>query len=345
VFAIVARGSDVDRRASGGMGHLRERERFESRVQAPEIIEIVEDRPGDLIRHGIGHARGRDDHGADAEGVHIRRVGRIGAAGNRRALVILVFGHHPVDSRAADGDEHAAAGECHIANQAIRMADRVDDRVELIGAKSPVLLRGGEFAHLREIVPRQAESGHGALHISPLPRSGTADADAFAAQIRHRADSRSLVSDEREYIGMTGEQDAQVGRGTPRGERSLAGRGVGEHVRRDDADIDAAATERFDVCDEARRGLFGASQIVARRVEVEQPANRAAERVVDVGRPGRADHHVRPPRQLRAPRRGDGQSYETACHDHRARPGPGSRDPPMSRGHIRWSVPSVQSGL
>ena len=69
----------------------------------------------------------------------------------------------------------------------------------------------------------------------------------------------SLVSDERKYIGMPGEQDAQVGSGTPRGERSLAGHGVGEHVRRHDADIDAAAAERFDVCDGARRGLFGAA--------------------------------------------------------------------------------------
>ena len=92
MFAIVARGSDVDRRASGGMGHLRERERFESRVQAPEIVEIIEDRPGYLIGHGNGHARGRDDHGADAEGVHIPRVDRIGAAGNRRTLVFLVVG-------------------------------------------------------------------------------------------------------------------------------------------------------------------------------------------------------------------------------------------------------------
>ena len=57
------------------------------------------------------------------------------------------------------------------------------------------------------------------------------------------------MSDERECIGMPGEQDAQVGSRTPLGERSLAGHGVGEYVRRHDADIDAAATERFDVCD------------------------------------------------------------------------------------------------
>jgi hypothetical protein len=45
LFAIVARGSGVERRASGSMGHPRGRQRFESRVQASEIVEIVEDRP------------------------------------------------------------------------------------------------------------------------------------------------------------------------------------------------------------------------------------------------------------------------------------------------------------
>jgi hypothetical protein len=89
--AIVARGSGVHRRASGSMGRPRDRQRFEGRVQAPEIVEMVEDRPRYLIGHGIGHARGRDDHGADAEGGHIRQVDRIGAGGNRRALVFLVF--------------------------------------------------------------------------------------------------------------------------------------------------------------------------------------------------------------------------------------------------------------
>ena len=92
VFAVIARGSGVERRASGSMGHCRDRQRFESRVQAPEVVEMVEGRPRYLTGHGIGHARGRDDHGADAEGGHICRVRRIGAAGNRRALVFLVLG-------------------------------------------------------------------------------------------------------------------------------------------------------------------------------------------------------------------------------------------------------------
>ena len=62
MFAIVASGSGVERRASGRTGHPRDRQRFESRVQAPEILEIVENRPRYPIGQGIGHARRRDDH-------------------------------------------------------------------------------------------------------------------------------------------------------------------------------------------------------------------------------------------------------------------------------------------
>src|SRR5688500_3153700 len=58
VFAIVTRGSGVERRASGSTGDRRDRQRFESRVQAPEIVEVVEDRPRYLIGYGVGHARG-----------------------------------------------------------------------------------------------------------------------------------------------------------------------------------------------------------------------------------------------------------------------------------------------
>jgi hypothetical protein len=141
-LAIISRRSRVDGCATSGMDHICDRQCFEGRMQASEIVEIIEYSFCDLVSHGVRHARRGDDHGADTKGANIRRITRVRAAGYHRALVFSVFGQHCVDARAAHVDQRAPACAGHVLNQTIRMGDRIDDRVELIRTKGTVLFRG-----------------------------------------------------------------------------------------------------------------------------------------------------------------------------------------------------------
>ena len=82
----------VDGCATSGMDHVCDRQCFEGRIQASEIVEIIEYGFCDLVRHGVRHARRRDDHGTDAKGADICRITRVRTAGYHRALVLGAFG-------------------------------------------------------------------------------------------------------------------------------------------------------------------------------------------------------------------------------------------------------------
>jgi hypothetical protein len=69
---------------------------------------------------------------------------------------------------------------------------------------------------------------------------------------------------------------------------------VSQHVRLQDADIDAPVVERFDVGNGAAGRIGRASQAPLREIKIEHATNRITQREVDAAWPTGPDRHVGP---------------------------------------------------
>ena len=104
-------------------------------MQFLELIEIFEDALDDVIYDIFRYLCRGDKGGTDTESGGIAFSTAIHAAGNDCGAVVGVVGDKFVDSRAIDGYHHGFTGSRSFLDRSIRVADGVDDSIDLVVAQ------------------------------------------------------------------------------------------------------------------------------------------------------------------------------------------------------------------
>lgn len=286
----------MERRSLRGARHLARLERREGRLESLEVVEVAEDRPRDLVDHRLRRRRRRHDGRPGAEGPDVGVLAGVRPRGNNGWAVLRVRSQQDVDARPAHLHEASAAAANGVLHDPVGALRGVDDGVHAAGAERLVLLVRCKLRHGREIGPLEPERVHEAVHRDPVARARVADVDPLAGEVRARPDARPGPHHDGERLLVCGEHAAKRRVLALLREGPATGDRVALNVRRDHREIDAALAERLDVEDRAGRALHPARKPVPGRLEVDEAADGAPERIVDAARvPGADDDGRRAP--------------------------------------------------
>ena len=170
------------------------------------------------------------------------------------------------------------------------MADREHHGVDLVVAQRLGLLGRLELGGEREVVHGPALGVHQHLHGGALAGARVADVDPLALEVVEGLDPGVGARDHGERLGMDREHRAQVlVRALALELLALALERLVLDVALHDAHVELALADGVDVVDRAAGALDRAADAVILAVLVDQPADRAAGRVVDPGDAAGAD--------------------------------------------------------
>ncbi len=273
----------MQRRREAVLHHVLRREIGERRMQALELVEIVEHRLHHLV-HGIGrHLRRRHERGEHAIGFGVLRIVGIQAGRDRRLRIVGLALEQLVDLGALERYQLSAAGRRGILDVGARMADGVEETVDLAVAQRRTVLVGLQLGCEREFVGRPAERAQQFIHRRTCPRPRVADVEALALEVGELLHIGLLAGDDGEGFRMHRKHRAQVSIGAGILELAHPLERVELDIRLDEAEVELALLDGIDVEDRAAGGLDGAADVVRCTVLVDQSAHRAARGVVDTG--------------------------------------------------------------
>jgi hypothetical protein len=151
------------------------------------------------------------------------------------------------------------------------------------------VLVGLEFGGEREVVEGPAERAEQLLHRGAGAGARIADVDALALQVLEGRDVRVRAGQHRERFRMDGEDGAQLRERAVLGESAFALQRVVLHIGLGHAEIQLALADRIHVIGRAAGRFDRAAEAVLLAVLVDEPADRAADGVVDARHAARAD--------------------------------------------------------
>ena len=193
-----------------------------------------------------------------------------------------------IDRGAGQRNQLGAAGGGRILDRRRRMADAIEEAVDLVVAERGALLVGLELGGEREVRLGPAHLLEQLLHRGQRARAGIADVEALALEVGELGDAGVLARQYRERLGMHREHRAQIGIGLAL-ELGLALGGVELNVGLRQPEIEFAGLDGVDVEHRAAGRFDRAAKAGFRPALVHQPADRAADRVVDAGHAAGAD--------------------------------------------------------
>ena len=211
------------------------------------------------------------------------------AAGDRHLGVVGAAAHELVDRRPGDGDELRAAGRGRVLDVGRRVADAVEEAVDLVVAERGAVLVGLEFGGEREVAGLPAHRAEQLFHRGARAGARVADVEALALQVGEGLDAGFLAHQHRERLRMEREHRAQLAEGALVLERAGALHRVVLPVGLRHAHVELAGPDGVDVVDRAARALDRAADAVGLAVLVDQAADRAARGVVHAGDAAGAD--------------------------------------------------------
>ncbi len=193
------------------------------------------------------------------------------------------------------------------------MTDGIDHGLDAAVAERQRLLRGGQLLGQGEILFAPALGCHHHLHGGALARPGVADVDPAASQVGQLADARITACHQREGLAVQRHhrpQFAVVGIHELEGPALV--NGVVLPVRLGQAELDGAAAHVAQIEQRSRRGDGAAFQLAAGAVD--EPADGAADRVVDAGPAAAADQDLLGPRgRTKSPGESERQDKADSC--------------------------------
>ena len=202
---------------------------------------------------------------------------------------------------------------------ALRVADAVEEAVDLAVAQRRAVLVGLELGGQREVAQLPAHRGEQLLHRRARARAGVADVEALALEVGEGLDVGFLARQHGERLGVHREHRAQVAVGAGVLELAQALGGVVLHVGLREAQVELAGLDGVDVEHRAAGGLHRAADAVLGAVLVDQAADRAAGRVVDAGDAAGADGDELLLRERRARARSAARAAAAAASQRRER--------------------------
>ena len=181
------------------------------RMQAPELVEVVE-HPLDQRVDGIGRHLGRTDHGGHHPvGGDVVRMARIDATGDGGLAEIHVVRHQLVDRRAGHRHDAGIAAGDRILDVGRRMADQVEESVDLAIAQRSAMFVGLQLGGEPEVAARPAHRLDQLQGRNLGAGAGIADVEALALQVRDLTDAGLVGRHDGDRLGMQREDRAQVG--------------------------------------------------------------------------------------------------------------------------------------
>ena len=190
--------------------------------------------------------------------------------------------HELVGCGARDRDKLRAAGRGRILDVGRRMADRVEEAVDLVVAQGRAVLIGFQLGCEREIRQLPAHGAEQLLHRGARARAGIADIEALALEVLELRDAGFLAREHGERLRMHGINRAQVAVSLVLVLAFALDR-VELHVRLRHAEVEFPCLNGIDVEGRAAGGFHRAADAVLGAILVQQTANRAADRVIDAG--------------------------------------------------------------
>src|SRR5690606_20736404 len=192
LLLVVALRTFMQRRREAILHHAFGREVGECRMQALELVEVLEHRLHDLVDRIGRHLRGGDQGRQDTVGLRRLRIVRVQAAGDRRLGIVGLALEELVDLGPLQRNELRATGRRRILDVGARMPDSVEEAVDLAVAERGPVLVGLQLGREREVADRPAEGVEQLLHRRPGARARVAHIEALALEVGELLDAGLL---------------------------------------------------------------------------------------------------------------------------------------------------------